>query len=152
MLFIFVLDLDAWEEKILEDKNQLFKQSKVFQSEKSITIIKINFTVIDQNESNQIEIDENIKKDDFEINDGETNDQKFITIGMVGYPNVGKSSVINALMGKKVVSISRTPGHTKYFQTIFLTKDVCLCDCPGLVFPSLIDKPFQVCIIVNLLI
>ena len=26
----------------------------------------------------------------------------------------------------------RTPGHTKHFQTIFLTKSVKLCDCPGL--------------------
>lgn len=64
---------------------------------------------------------------------------------IVGHPNVGKSSLINALMGKKVVSTSRTPGHTKHFQTIFLTPQVRLCDCPGLVFPSLVPKQTQVC-------
>ncbi|XP_052790846.1 guanine nucleotide-binding protein-like 1 [Mya arenaria] len=67
-----------------------------------------------------------------------------LTIGCVGYPNVGKSSIINGLMGKKVVSVSKTPGHTKHFQTIYLTKTVRLCDCPGLVFPSHVDKNLQI--------
>lgn len=47
-------------------------------------------------------------------------------------------------MGKKVVSVSRTPGHTKHFQTIFLTNNVRLCDCPGLVFPSSTPRKLQV--------
>jgi len=38
------------------------------------------------------------------------------TIGMVGYPNVGKSSTINALLTYKKVSVSSTPGKTKHFQ------------------------------------
>lgn len=67
-----------------------------------------------------------------------------LTIGCCGYPNVGKSSLINGLIGRKVVSVSKTPGHTKHFQTIFLTPTVKLCDCPGLVFPSVIRKPLQV--------
>lgn len=57
-------------------------------------------------------------------------------IGLVGYPNVGKSSTINALIGAKKVSVSSTPGKTKHFQTIHLSPDVVLCDCPGLVFPN----------------
>ncbi|KAF4531516.1 hypothetical protein B566_EDAN004112 [Ephemera danica] len=44
----------------------------------------------------------------------------------------------------QVVSVSRTPGHTKHFQTIFLTPKVRLCDCPGLVFPSKVPKTLQV--------
>ncbi|CAG0890527.1 unnamed protein product [Darwinula stevensoni] len=67
-----------------------------------------------------------------------------LTIGCVGFPNVGKSSLINALMGFKVVSVSRTPGHTKHFQTIYLTNNVRLCDCPGLVFPSSAARHLQV--------
>jgi large subunit GTPase 1 len=58
------------------------------------------------------------------------------TIGLVGYPNVGKSSTINALIGAKKVSVSSTPGKTKHFQTIHLSPEVILCDCPGLVFPN----------------
>ena len=57
-------------------------------------------------------------------------------IGLVGYPNVGKSSTINALIGAKKVSVSATPGKTKHFQTIHLSSEVILCDCPGLVFPN----------------
>lgn len=67
-----------------------------------------------------------------------------VTIGCVGFPNVGKSSLINGLVGRKVVSVSRTPGHTRYFQTYFLTPSVKLCDCPGLIFPSLLPKQLQV--------
>ncbi|KAH8598303.1 hypothetical protein B0O99DRAFT_58755 [Bisporella sp. PMI_857] len=57
-------------------------------------------------------------------------------IGLVGYPNVGKSSTINALIGAKKVSVSSTPGKTKHFQTIQLSEKVMLVDCPGLVFPN----------------
>ncbi|KAH0540036.1 hypothetical protein KQX54_011460 [Cotesia glomerata] len=67
-----------------------------------------------------------------------------LTIGCIGHPNVGKSAFMNAVIGNKVVSISRTPGHTKHFQTIFLTENVRFCDCPGLVFPSTVPKQLQI--------
>lgn len=70
--------------------------------------------------------------------------KKYVTIGMVGQPNVGKSTILNSLVGKTVVSTSWTPGHTKHFQTYFLTPSIRLCDCPGLIFPSLIPKPLQI--------
>ena len=54
----------------------------------------------------------------------------------MGYPNVGKSSTINSLIGEKKVSVSSTPGKTKHFQTILLSNEIMLCDCPGLVFPQ----------------
>ncbi|TPX52994.1 hypothetical protein SeMB42_g01043 [Synchytrium endobioticum] len=59
-----------------------------------------------------------------------------VTIGFVGYPNVGKSSTLNALVGAKKVAVAATPGKTKHFQTIHISDSVILCDCPGLVFPS----------------
>ena len=69
------------------------------------------------------------------------------TIGLVGYPNVGKSSVVNVLLGAtkndhqaQRVSVAATPGHTKHFQTLQLPDKVhVLCDCPGLVFPSFLS-------------
>eukprot|EP00124_Ichthyophonus_hoferi_P003298 Ihof_evm1s278 gene=Ihof_evmTU1s278 len=58
------------------------------------------------------------------------------TLGLVGYPNVGKSSTINALCGEIKVKVSATPGKTRHFQTIMLEENLLLCDCPGLVFPT----------------
>ncbi|XP_076761610.1 nucleostemin 3 [Xylocopa sonorina] len=70
---------------------------------------------------------------------GETYTKGITTIGLVGYPNVGKSSTINALLMDKKVSVSATPGKTKHFQTLYLDKDLLLCDCPGLVMPSFVS-------------
>jgi large subunit GTPase 1 len=71
--------------------------------------------------------------------DEKTPDERLM-VGMVGYPNVGKSSVINVLCGRKRVGVASMPGKTKHFQTLNLEGkgawNLCLCDCPGLVFPS----------------
>lgn len=61
-------------------------------------------------------------------------------IGFVGYPNVGKSSVINVLIGEKKVGVAAQPGKTKHLQTLVLNPDITLCDCPGLVFPSMLSS------------
>jgi ribosome biogenesis GTPase A len=52
-------------------------------------------------------------------------------VGLVGYPNVGKSSTINAIFGAKKTAVAPTPGKTKHFQTLNVSPTVCLCDCPG---------------------
>ncbi|KAI8997368.1 P-loop containing nucleoside triphosphate hydrolase protein [Pilobolus umbonatus] len=57
-----------------------------------------------------------------------------ITVGIVGYPNVGKSSVINSLKRSKVCGVGSTPGLTKVAQQITLDKNIKLLDCPGIVF------------------
>ncbi|KAF3827434.1 hypothetical protein GH733_002920 [Mirounga leonina] len=69
-----------------------------------------------------------------------------LTVGLVGYPNVGKSSTINTIVGDKKVSVSATPGHTKHFQTLYVEPGLCLCDCPGLVMPSFVStKAEMIC-------
>ncbi|OMH86361.1 Large subunit GTPase 1 [Zancudomyces culisetae] len=77
-----------------------------------------------------------LKKSVFAKSSVESQPQNRVVIGLVGYPNVGKSSTINALLGSKKVSVGSMPGKTKHFQTILLTENIMLCDCPGLVFPT----------------
>ena len=60
---------------------------------------------------------------------------RMTTVGFVGHPNVGKTSLLNAIVGRKVASVSRTPGHTKHLQTWQLSPTLTVCDSPGLVFP-----------------
>lgn len=58
---------------------------------------------------------------------------KEISVGFVGYPNTGKSSIINALRSKDVCSVAPIPGETKCYQYISLTKQINLIDSPGVV-------------------
>ena len=56
-----------------------------------------------------------------------------ITVGIVGFPNVGKSSVINALKRERVVGTGNTPGVTTTAQEISLQGHIKVVDCPGVV-------------------
>ena len=61
-------------------------------------------------------------------------DKRQISVGVIGYPNCGKSSVINSLMGKKCCKVAPIPGETKVWQYITLMKRIFLIDCPGVVY------------------
>lgn len=63
-------------------------------------------------------------------------DRKQISVGFIGYPNTGKSSIINTLRRKKVCTVAPIPGETKVWQYITLMKRIYLIDCPGVVPPS----------------
>ena len=54
-------------------------------------------------------------------------------VGILGYPNVGKSSLINTLKMDQVCKVAPQPGQTKVWQYISLTRQVYLIDCPGVV-------------------
>lgn len=61
-------------------------------------------------------------------------ERKQISVGFIGYPNVGKSSIINALRNKKVCKTAPVPGETKVWQYITLMRRIYLIDCPGVVY------------------
>lgn len=63
-------------------------------------------------------------------------DKKQISVGFIGYPNTGKSSIINALRSKKVCNVAPIAGETKVWQYITLMRRIFLIDCPGVVYPS----------------
>ncbi|KHJ31671.1 putative nucleolar gtp-binding protein 2 [Erysiphe necator] len=68
-------------------------------------------------------------------------DRKQVSIGFIGYPNTGKSSIINTLRRKKVCTVAPIPGETKVWQYITLMKRIYLIDCPGVVPPNTSDTP-----------
>ncbi|KAI6819380.1 nuclear/nucleolar GTP-binding protein [Hortaea werneckii] len=67
--------------------------------------------------------------------------RKQISVGFIGYPNTGKSSIINTLRKKKVCTTAPIPGETKVWQYVTLMKRIYLIDCPGIVPPSMTDSP-----------
>uniref|UniRef100_A0A383VR41 Guanine nucleotide-binding protein-like 1 n=1 Tax=Tetradesmus obliquus TaxID=3088 RepID=A0A383VR41_TETOB len=72
-------------------------------------------------------------------------DARPAVVGLLGEPNVGKSSTLNALLGTHRVAVSCHPGRTKHYQTHFMSSRLVLCDCPGIVFPRLdVSLPMQV--------
>lgn len=59
-----------------------------------------------------------------------------ITVGVVGFPNVGKSSVINSLKRSHACNVGPTPGMTKTMQSVNLDKRIKLVDSPGIIFAN----------------
>ena len=58
---------------------------------------------------------------------------------VIGIPNVGKSTLINRLVGRKAVNVGNRPGITKTLDWIRINKDVELLDTPGILWPKLDD-------------
>ena len=62
----------------------------------------------------------------------------FVTL--IGRPNVGKSTFINALAGKACAKTGNKPGVTKGKQWIKLNKNIELLDTPGILWPKFEDQ------------
>lgn len=62
--------------------------------------------------------------------------EESVNIGVIGYPNTGKSSIINLLSGKSVAKTSSEAGYTKGIQKIKLSEGLYLIDTPGIIPPK----------------
>ena len=72
------------------------------------------------------------------------NNEEAVKIGFIGHTNVGKSSIMNVLVGEKHFSMSIRPGHTKILQTWNVSPNVQLIDTPGIIFPSYYPRQLQI--------
>lgn len=77
----------------------------------------------------------NILKNYARIGD-KTKSKQTITVGVVGFPNVGKSSLINSLKRSRAAATGNQPGVTKVMQEIQLDKDIILLDSPGVILST----------------
>ena len=124
-------DLRKMWASYFNERNIKFKFFCALNTDQGSSIDNSQSSIISGNELIQF-----IKSIDLECQLNET----YRTCGFIGYPNVGKSSTINHLVGASKTSTSATPGKTKHFQTLFIDSNLCLCDCPGLVMPNFVKS------------
>lgn len=66
--------------------------------------------------------------------------QRRTRILIVGIPNVGKSTLINRLVGKKATNVANKPGVTKQLDWIRINENFELLDSPGILWPKLDEE------------
>ncbi len=118
----------------LEETNKWIK----YYEEKGYRVIKMNLAE-NTNIKPLITLTEEIMEDFNQMRIDKGMIKRKIRVLVVGIPNVGKSTLINRLAGKKVVNIGNKPGVTKNLSWIRVNDDIELLDSPGILWPKL-DK------------
>lgn len=131
---------------IVKDKPKILVVSKYDLCDKNITdmILKkySNYVVVkcDLINGTTNELINKTKEISKQINDERSKKglkPRKIRVAVVGVPNVGKSTLINKLVGKKVVQTGNIPGVTKSLGWIRINNEIELLDSPGILWPKL---------------
>lgn len=122
---------DLSDPKLLKEWISYFEQ----QGTKSIPINSIT----GEGMNNLIDAIKYAAKDKIEAMKNKGRKIRPVRVMIVGIPNVGKSSLINKLSGKKSAKTGNKPGVTRGKQWIRLRKDLELFDTPGILWPKIDD-------------
>ena len=109
-----------------------------YYEEKGIKVIPVDLI----NKKNISEIFKVTEKVNKELNDKRKEKglkERKVRILILGIPNVGKSTLINTLVGKKATNVGNKPGITRHLEWIRINKDIELLDTPGILWPKLDD-------------
>jgi ribosome biogenesis GTPase A len=74
---------------------------------------------------------------------GRKNIKRVVMVMVVGIPNVGKSTIINAIAGKKKTRIANKPGITRVKQRVTTPSGLELLDTPGILWPREDEETFE---------
>ncbi len=124
--------------KDLADEENIGKFISYYK-EKGIKSVAVNATK-KTGISQLINILEQIKEENYQKNKAKGIIKKPLRIMIVGIPNVGKSTLINQIIGKKSAKTGNIPGITKSQQWLKIKGDIELLDTPGILWPKIEDK------------
>ena len=109
------------------------KWTSYFNSQPGITAIAISSTT-DKNPGRIVKICRDLCKDEVWFT------RRPVRAMIAGIPNVGKSTLINKILGKKKTEVSNKPAVTKRFQRVSISRGFELIDTPGVLWPKFEDQ------------